>query len=279
MKNCLFMCCHSGFSVTPPLFVPIQCGAVLNPRVQGCQYDDQGDSISALNREYCELTAHYYAWKNITADHYGFCHYRRFFAPGSDTRRPYIVRKSLSRRGQHLLGTPVQLESLISESGIIAPRPENMGLSVMEHYCTSAHHFSGDLELFLEILLKRSPEITSAANEYLSQNSQYFCNMFIMDREHFDEYCGLLFPALAEFDSRKTRHGYFQADRTDGYLGELFTGMYITWAKQRGTKISELPRLDTECPSGKLLGYYIFPPETKIRFLAKRLAKRLKNKK
>lgn len=276
MKYCLYMCCHSGFSTIPPIFEPFQCGAALNPAVPGALRDDDGDNISSLNREYCELTAHYYAWKNVSsADYYGFCHYRRFFAPGAATPRPYIVRGDTGDLTA-LLGSREQLERLISEYDIIAPRSEDMGLPVVEHYCTSAHHFSEDLQLFRDILNSNAPQLTRAANEYLSQNRQYFCNMFIMDREHFNEYCTILFPALAEFDRRKIRHGYFQADRTDGYLGELFTGIFITWAKECGADIFEVPRLDTGCSMKKRLGYTLLPPESKRRFLVKRIVKSFK---
>lgn len=278
MKYCLYMCCHSGFSIVPPLFEPIQCGAALNAPVPGALRDDSGENISALNREYCELTAHYHAWKNISADFYGFCHYRRFFAPCAATSRPYIVRRDPDGQYAGLLGNGDQLERLINEHDIIAPRSENMGLSASEHYCTSVHHFSEDLRLFTEILKENSPAIAQTADAYLAQDRQYFCNMFIMDRKHFEEYCGILFPALAEFDRRKTRHGYFQADRTDGYLGEIFTGIFITWAKERGADVAEIPRLDTGCSQKKMIGCALLPPESKRRFIAKRFAKRMKRK-
>ena len=42
-------------------------------------HDDEGDNISNKNKTYCELTAQYWAWKNMEADYYGFFHYRRYF--------------------------------------------------------------------------------------------------------------------------------------------------------------------------------------------------------
>lgn len=278
MTYCLYMCCHSSYGAVPPLFTPIQCGAALNPAIPGALRDDEGNNISSLNREYCELTAHYHAWKNVQADRYGFCHYRRFFAPEADTSRPYIVRGKLTERELTLLGNAEQLERLMAEYDIIIPRAENMGIPAGEHYRTSEYHFAEDLELFHRILRNSAPQLNHTVNEYLAQNRQYFCNMFIMDRIHFMEYCSLLFSALEEFDRCKTRHGCFQADRTDGYLGELFTGIYVNWAKSRGASVLELPRLDLDCSRKKRLLYAMLPPESDRRFAAKRFVKNIRRK-
>ena len=37
-----------------------------------------GENIYPKNPDYCELTAQYWAWKNIDCDYYGFFHYRRY---------------------------------------------------------------------------------------------------------------------------------------------------------------------------------------------------------
>ena len=73
------MCCHKQPEYVPKMCTPILCGSALTDSIPDILSDiGSSGSISEKNREYCELTAHYYAWKNVDADYYGFCHYRRF---------------------------------------------------------------------------------------------------------------------------------------------------------------------------------------------------------
>ncbi len=271
----IFMCCHKQYEAVPPLCEPIQCGAALGPAIEGIIRDSAGDNISEKNREYCELTAHYFAWKNIDADYYGFCHYRRFFGADGITKRPYLA---LNRASDRQFPSEEELRALADEYCVIIPRSEDMGFPAGEHYITSRFHYVEDLSLFLEILKEKAPQLYPAAEEYLRQNRQYFCNMFIMRRELFCEYCGILFPVLEEFDKRKTLHGGFQSDRTDGYLGELFTGIYVAHCCRNGVKVKELPRLDVGCSVKKRLGCALLPPESRRRFAAKRLVKAVRGK-
>lgn len=275
----MLMCTHKLSTFLPPLFEAIQCGAALNSAISDTIPDNTGDNISAWNREYCELTAHYFAWKNIQADYYGFCHYRRFFCAQDSTTSAYLARGVLSEKERTvLLRDEEYWRSFIQECDIIAPKSEDMGITVGEHYCTSRYHYAEDLELFMELIRSKAPQLCDVAEEYLAQRRQYFCNMFVMKAELFREYCDLLFGILAEFDKRKTLHGDFQSDRTDGYLGELFTGIYINYCRKNGAVIKEVPRLDVGCSFRKRLGCAIFPSESRRRFMAKKLVKKLRGK-
>ena len=60
--------------------VPVQVGRSVSDYSLDMIGDDTGDNISDKNRTYCEMTAQYWAWKNVKdVDYIGFCHYRRFF--------------------------------------------------------------------------------------------------------------------------------------------------------------------------------------------------------
>ncbi len=269
----IFMCCHRQFDIVPPLCIPIQAGAALNPPVAGAISDAEGESISEKNREYCELTAIYSVWRNHTADYYGFCHYRRLFCFDGSVKKPYLAKKSLSEKErQRLLGTPQQISQLLEGCDICIPRAEDMGISARQYYIDSRYHYKEDLELFTQLLCKRHPELASAAEEYLSQSRQYFCNMFIMKQQHFHRYCGILFPLLEEFDSLKSPHHDFQSDRVDGYLAELFTGIFVTQLLSTGANVKFTARIDTSCTLKKRVLYRLCPPESKRRSFLRAIA-------
>ncbi len=271
------MCAHKPFDYVPPSCVAVLGGAKIKEPLEGAVPDfGEGGSISEKNREYCELTVQYYAWKNEECDFYGFCHYRRFFSFYEGTKRPYLVYGRLSNRNKkRLIPTEEQIEEKLAKVDVIVPRSEDVGLSVYDKYVSSADMFKEDIDLFVSILKERFPHLASYADAYLAQNRQYFCNMFIMRRELFFEYSSILFSLLSEFDTRKTLHGSFQKDRTDGYLAERFLGIYISYLRERGKKIYECLRIDTEAPISKRIVFRLLPPETGLRFLIKRICRKI----
>ena len=58
---------------------PVQVGSAFSKKqFDGMDKDNTGINISEKNPMYCELTAQYWAWKNIDVEYYGFFHYRRY---------------------------------------------------------------------------------------------------------------------------------------------------------------------------------------------------------
>ena len=239
----LFVSCHRPTEVPAhPLLFPVQVGAALAKEwFPGFLYDDAGENISPRNPFYCELTAQYWAWKNVSADYYGFFHYRRYLCPDQKTKGPYRVEAAptpalLARLGYGKFG------ELISQYDLILPRKEDMHLPVREHYARAPFHHREDLELVEAILRERFPEYVPALEEYLGGSECYFGNIFIMKRDVFEDYSSWLFSILEEYDLRANQEGYGpQERRVDGYLGERLLGIYAT--HHRELKTLELPRV------------------------------------
>lgn len=270
----LFVCCHKQADIpNHPLLVPIQVGAALTvERFSGFIPDNAGENISQKNRSYCELTAQYYAWKNVDADYYGFFHYRRFLYPNTKTKRPYKIAEAADSETLQNLGFSI-LDALIPRYDLIAPMGENMHVPVRDHYANAPHHRSKDLELLECIVRERHPEMRGAMEAYLSGTVCYFGNIYIMSREVFHDYCAWLFPILEEFDRRADTSGYTAQElRVDGYLAERLFGIFYTHHKPR-LRTLELPGVHFH-PGGaglkrRLLGA-LLPPGSKRRSFVKR---------
>ena len=260
----LFVCCHRPEKVPKyPLLYPIHVGAALSEvRFPGFLYDNTGENISEKNRSYCELTAQYWAWKNVQADYYGFFHYRRYLYPDTKAKRPYLIRGAPTIELLERLKFSA-LEELVPQYDLILPKRENMYLSVREHYAKAPYHHGWDLERAVEILLKNHPEYRGAAEQYLSGSGCYFGNIFVMKRAVFQDYCAWLFPILAEFDRLSDTSGYSaQEQRVDGYLAERLLGIYAFC--HRELKSLELPRVhflaDTAERRKKQMVNLLLPP-------------------
>ena len=73
----ILVCSHKEDYVrNDSIYMPIQVGKVNATANLGFQGDDSGENISYKNLSYCELTALYWAWKNLKkVDYIGLCHY------------------------------------------------------------------------------------------------------------------------------------------------------------------------------------------------------------
>lgn len=273
----LFVCGHQPTAVPEhPLLVPLQVGAALaEDRFPGFLQDDKGENISAQNRSYCELTAQYWAWKNIRADYYGFFHYRRYLYPDVTAKLPYRIENAPTAKGLDRLGYD-RLPGLIGQYDLILPKRENMHLPVREHYANAPFHHRKDLGLMEALILERCPDYVPAMEKYLSGTECYFGNIFIAGWAVFKDYCGWLFPLLEEFDRRADMTGYGPQElRVEGYLAERLLGIWAT--RHRELRQLELPRVHfIEDPAQRRkqqLVNFLLPPGSKRRSVVKKAAR------
>ena len=197
--------------------------------------DDTGDNISAENPSYNELTAVYWAWKNLDADYYGLMHYRRFFKFDGGNKNYYSVKESQNDIVEKIGYSPESLRATLAEYDFIAPKPMKRK-SVYEHYKNA--HDASDMDAAIETVDRLFPEYSSACRKYVFGRDSYFYNMFVFDKATFDRYCAFLFGVL---DAIK--------DRFDGkrmFISERLTGIFITKLIEEGKKGAFLPTLYVE---------------------------------
>lgn len=272
----LFVCCHKEEKVPEhELLYPIQVGTALaDKRFPGFLYDNEGENISRKNRSYCELTAQYWAWKNVDAEYYGFFHYRRFLYPDTKEKLPYRIEKTPSKSLLSKLKFD-SLSHLVEQYDVIIPVGENMHISVREHYATAPYHHGEDIELVEKIVCEMYPEMSDAVKSYLNGTICYFGNIYIMKRDAFFAYCAWLFSIMDEYDRRKDNSDYTAQElRVNGYLAERLFGIWLTHVREK-LCVGELPRVhfmssSTEYIKNKLINMML-PPGSVIRSAVKSL--------
>lgn len=235
---------------------PIQVGTSINGELYPDTFhDNTGDNISDKNGMYCELTAQYWAWKNLDADYYGFMHYRRYFSfnpvPLEEDSMGNVLFPKLDERAKKRLKLDDStIANVVPRYDIICTTPQRVsklgqGKTVYEHLKNSPHHLLSDLEVVLKIIDEKYPEYLEAAQKYLKSEYGYFCNMYIMKKDIFIAYSEWLFGILKEHEKCVNLSEYDVDEfRVSGFLGERLWGIYLTWLKDndKTIKIHEVQR-------------------------------------
>lgn len=263
----ILIACHKPSELPKnDLFLPVRVGAALHDDDLGLQRDDDGrDNISKKNLGYCELTAIYWAWKNLEADYYGLFHYRRFYSfadkrfPVSDDGHMMIRAKALSQGvfAKYGLLDEERMRKIIESNDLIIhesrpvrgiPTPMAVpGGSVREHY---KYHDgtivrNSDIELMMEIIRTKYPDIYPYIDKYLDGDKFLGYNMFIMKYKYFMGMCSFTFGVLSEVEKRiddSLSGRSLNANRIYGYLAEILTSAYIYYLRQTvdDLKVKEL---------------------------------------
>lgn len=247
----IFISCHKPAKVVESsLIYPVQVGAALtDKRLDGMAYRDNDgeDNISALNRKYCELTAQYFVYKNVEADYYGFFHYRRYlsFSKKYGTITAYLANRIDEHFAEKYNLIDEKIAETVEQYDVIMPKPYWIFITNRFMYKIAPSGFVKDLDFCIDIIRRDYPHMYKIAKKYMRSSMSYTCNMFIMKKEIFKNYCEWLFDILKKFDEAVDCSGYNSVQgRVSGYLAERLLGVYYYWLKSlKKYKIKTLSRV------------------------------------
>lgn len=222
-KNCkILVCTHKDFNyVANDSFFPILVGSSKNNAKSEYQRDDEGDNISNKNKNYCELTGLYWAWKNLeNYDYIGLCHYRRYFNFKSKKNRQVTNQQFVSSIRDYSFE-----ESFIEDFDVILSKPIIYPETNQTFYYKS--HIPEDLKLLQDIIYENYPDYIRAYKNVMNRNVLYPYNMFIMNKENFNNYCEWLFAVLDKLESQLIVSHYPYQARVFGFLSERLLNVYV----------------------------------------------------
>ncbi len=208
--------------------MPIHVGKAISKEDLGIQGDNTGDNISEKNKSFCELTAIYWAWKNLSNfDYIGLCHYRRYFDFNSGGKYFNSLKIIKSNElDQYNIKIP-NISKLLNKYDAILAKPKVYEYSLKTEYCLS--HISEDYEVMKEIVKKFIPDYYDAFKQVFEENNKLsHFNMFIVPNNIFNDYSKWLFALLDQIENElDISHYSAHQKRIFGYMGERFLNIYV----------------------------------------------------
>lgn len=222
--------------------------------------DDTGDNISYKNRELCELTGIYWAWKNLeklnNPDYIGFMHYRRHLCfdlncdeEVADTgllnseilNDEYLIKYGLTE--QNIEELTNKYDIILGEKVDVTRMAKKSTYDFYKNISPNILHIE-DYELVLDLVEKLYPEYSYSIREYSASPYAYFANIFILKKDLFQEYAQWLFSIIFEAEKLIDLTFYnVQEIRALAYISEWLFGIWYTHLiKTRNIKSLELKR-------------------------------------
>ena len=244
----ILICCHKKCELPEDeIFLPIHVGASISDIDLEMQRDDQlngapCDNISAKNKSYCELTALYWAWKNIKKlypdlEYIGVNHYRRYFN---------FSKKHCIRDVYHFVESECKdyelnysnLLKILKKGRTVIARRKFYPYSLKTDY--SVCHCSDDMRTLDKIIQDLYPDYKYAFDNVLGQNNALaHYNMTVIRWADFSNYCEWLFTILSEAEKRINITNYSDVQkRIFGYMSER---LFNVWLFKNNIKTVEYP--------------------------------------
>ena len=219
--------------------------AVGNEKIKqtlGYLRDDCKDNIAEKNKNYCELTAQYWYWKNDkSADIVGLCHYRRYFTK-------YLI----SKNSKGILRAN-DIKKILSKYDVIVPQKVYSYRGAYKAYLDCG--YEKDLNILEDVIRQNFPEYLADYNRYFKFCAcNYPANMYISSKSISDKYSQWLFQVLTEVEKKVDITEYsMQEARIFGYISERLLGV---WLHYNNYKIKEMRIINTEEKIG-INGYFV----------------------
>lgn len=165
--------------------------------------DNTGENISVRNKQFCELTALYWIWKNAPEDVVGLVHYRRHFIMPQDW-----------------------LERMMNnEVDVILPIPLYVVPNLEENY--RSRHDGSDLDFMFKYLKKYNKEEYDDLKAFWENGLYSPCNMLIARKEALDDLCEWLFPILFAVAERGGQKNDTYLNRYPGFISERLISYFF----------------------------------------------------
>jgi hypothetical protein len=175
----------------------IQAGADITDERVASILDNKGDNISGKNKQYCEMTAAYWVWKNTSHEWKGIEHYRR-----------------------HLLVTP---DMLSDETDAVLPLPYLCYPNALAQF----KRFTNDnvLNALMNALKRLHSDEYDKYLSILNEKYQYTYNLVCAKRNVFDAYCMWFFNITQYMETLGVPE--IAGTRALSYVAEVLTNLYF----------------------------------------------------
>lgn len=227
------------------MYVPVCVGAGKDRLKKYYLSDDTGENISDRNAQYSELTALYWAWKNLKGNYLGIVHYRRHVA----LKKCHSLNNILSKK---------QALDLLEQHDVLVVKHRWYLETVKRHYinCHRKQHeiSSKQIEILGQVINDLHPGYNEKFWDVMNGHSAHMFNMFVMERSDLDQYCAWLFEILFEAEERINQKNV----GTDRLMGSLSEFLLDVWLEKNKKDIYELELYQTEMDFWKRVRRFLY---------------------
>lgn len=224
----IYVVMHRDYNVMQDeLYRPICVGGHYHK--EGYLSEQQGENISYLNGKINECTALYWIWKNTSSEYVGLNHYRRYFYnDGILSENNYLNKQTILHIFQ-------QYDMILPEYRCFY----NVSVEEQMRMTMDKDAFEKGYEIVRNAMAVHQPGYLDAFDAVMQGHKLFICNMFVMSRDIFNEYCEWLFSFLIEAAENIDVEMYDNYSRR--VIGFFAERMLTVWLMKHDFKIKELP--------------------------------------